>query len=170
MFLSRGIIEIDSANGDDWRGGAVNSTKNKKHGEHSIKDGLRLSLFIILVSFMALGPFYRQILGGDNNLFRPWVMFKGKGVGIIDARHFIRNPEGAELELDRYVTLGIRQPRQSPSGIYKIKRRAQLKRLNRRLCNALPPQTDLRLYARQMRRTGWRVLEQGQRNICSRRG
>jgi hypothetical protein len=129
---------------------------------------LRLLAFAAVLAFQAGGPFYRHVLHGTSPIFRNWVMYRGVGFGIVDARFAVRRAGGSEAALDRFAALGYAGPRDAPADVWRIEGRAGLRTVVRRLCERLEPGTDLRVRARLAAQRGWRPLARGERNLCAR--
>lgn len=123
-----------------------------------------------LLAFMIFGPSYRQIVGSKNRIFRNWVMFKGIGVGMIDPDYFVLEPDGKRKPIDRFAVLGFSSRWEAPKLLRRIRGRYNLDQVNRQLCAKLGPGVDLRAITRRSTRLGWQVLEQGERNLCGRKG
>lgn len=128
----------------------------------------RLAVFLLILSFMALGPFYRQILGGKNNLFRQWVMFKGKGVGVVDATFYQVLPNGEHVRINRYEVLGFKDPGQAPKTIKRMVGRSGTLVVVKALCEKLGEGADVRVQSRWASREGWKSGFQGETNLCPR--
>jgi hypothetical protein len=127
---------------------------------------IRLAVFLLIFSFMALGPFYRQILGGKNNLFRPWVMFKGKGVGIVDATFYQVLPDGKTIQINRYEVLGFKDPGAAPKKLKRIVGRPGTLVVVKALCEKLGDGADVRVRSRWASRKGWKPGFRGETNLC----
>jgi hypothetical protein len=127
---------------------------------------LRLAAFVVLVGFMAFGPCYRQALGGRSRVFRPWWMFAGMGLGVVEAHFFERRPDGSERPIDRFALLGHGDAQHAPRELRRLVGREATLALARRLCDAVGPGADVRARARIATRAGWRALESGEQNLC----
>ena len=127
--------------------------------------GLRLTAFLLILAFLALGPFYRQVLHGTNPVFRNWVMFRGVGYGLVDARFARRLPDGRTLPVDLTV-LAPAGSGDTAQGVWRIDGRAAFETLTHRLCEHFGPDVDLRGTAREATGDGWVPLTSGERNLC----
>jgi len=136
------------------------------NSDEKSNSGLRLIAFLLIFAFMAFGPFYRQVLYGKNTLFRPWIMFKGKGVGVIDATFYQVLPDGRRVELNRYEIFNYSKPRNAPKNIWRIKGKSGTLAVTRKLCKQLGPEVDVRVVSRWADRDGWKPGFQGNQNLC----
>ena len=128
---------------------------------------LRGLIFVLLAAWMIGGPMYRQLLNGSSRIPRSWVMFTGYGAGeVCDVRYTLTTPEG-ETTIDRFATLGHDVPHSAPKKIRRVENKKAALSLGRRLCRALDGGADVRLYARCAHKRGWRVIAQGQENLCA---
>jgi hypothetical protein len=117
----------------------------------------RAVVFLVLVAFMAGGPFYRHILGGESRVFRPWWMFHDKGVGTIPARFTHLRDDGSEVVLNRYELL-------------RDKRKTRLRKVSekgvaKRLCEKLGA-GKIRIDSRIATRSGWASRFEGKTVDC----
>lgn len=126
---------------------------------------IRALLFTSLLTVMLWGPFSRQVLHSGNTWFRPWIMFKGMAVGVVDARFYRPRPDGRREWLDRYDILGYEDWRAAPKPVWRIRGRGSARKLGRRLCARLGA-SDLRVVSRLATRQGWVEEETGVRNVC----
>ncbi len=127
---------------------------------------MRAAAFTVILAFMAFGPFYRQVLRGDQQIFRHWVMFSGIALGVVDATYRQRHRDGTEIEIDRFAALGYAEPRDAPRSIRLIKGRSGTDRVAEKLCRRLGPDADIRVTSRWASRQGWRPGYRGNRNFC----
>jgi hypothetical protein len=132
--------------------------------------GLRLTAFLAILAFLALGPFYRHVLHGTHPALRNWVMYRGVGYGLVDARFLRRARDGGAHPIDRFTALGYAGPADAPEEVWRIVGRAGLEALAWCLCARLGPGTDLRAHAREATARGWVVLAAGERNLCGEAG
>ena len=130
-------------------------------------DWLRLAVFLLLASYILVGPAFRQVHNTRNIYLPQWVMFTGFGLDVCDVRYAQILSDGTEQEVDRYEVLGYPSRREAPRNVWRIGNEKQAVDLGRRLCRKLGPDTDLRLHARCARRSGWRHEARGQDNLCA---
>ncbi|TPV94259.1 MAG: hypothetical protein B7733_16265 [Myxococcales bacterium FL481] len=127
----------------------------------------RAVVFLLLTSWMMAGPFFRHELQSHNPHLPKWRMFRGKGTGIVDARFYIENDDGTRERIDRFATMGV----DNVFGLSHLKRLIRSKRelatQTRRLCRRLGPGTKLYVVARQGRADGWREIDDGTSDRCS---
>jgi len=120
------------------------------------KDLVRRSVFFALAVFMLAGPAYRQVLDGDNRVFRNWVMFSAIGVGLVDARFTHLTEDGSEVILNHHELLAGQYRKVRRSNIWLIRNRnGGAVDVARRLCAVLDPITSIRIESRVATRRGW---------------
>src|SRR4029434_7867279 len=126
----------------------------------------RLFSFSIIFAFMVFGPFYRQVLGGKNDLFRRWSMFERGGLGVVEAIFRLHFSSGNEFELDRFKILGYENPYKAPINVRRIKGQSGLNEVVQKICATLGSDVDVRVTSRIATRKGWRQLDRGTKNAC----
>jgi hypothetical protein len=126
---------------------------------------LRGAAFAAILAFEVLGPFYRHVLHGKNQVFRNWVMYRGVGLGLVDVRFVRHLPGGDEAPVDRFAALGYASPKEAPTEVWRIVGRDGLAQVTERLCREAPG--DLRAHARLATNRGWEVLLDGGEALCS---
>lgn len=124
---------------------------------------LRLIIFLSIAAFIVGGPVAEQFFGVRTPALRSWTMFSGIGLGIIDVTFATRQPDGSLRPLDRFETLGVRRG----GKLKRIESEEELDTVIRELCALLGPGTDLRVKARQGRRSGWQTIRTDDKNACS---
>ena len=125
---------------------------------------IRPLLFAFIALFIILGPFYRQIIGGANPLFRQWQMYTDNGVGMISFR-FEREIDGTWQRFDYLPTLKrhfkIRKEKR-----LKLNQIAAFEAIKRQMCTDYGDRA-LRVFAKRAHRTkGWLELNRGERVNC----
>lgn len=120
---------------------------------------VRLIVFLVLVTFMTVGPIYDIMVG--LNGYRAWRMFAGAGWGVIDARFTRLLDDGTEVVLDRLKLL---------EGTYKKQTMLQRRDNNvwlvregnggeldiaKQLCGALGPDARIKIDSRISTPKGW---------------
>jgi hypothetical protein len=132
---------------------------------------IRTTLFFVILAWMALGPVYRQILGGSSPVFRPWIMFREYGTGLdtgeglMDAAFYIA-AAGELEEINRFEILGYDNPKRAPEEIFKIMGKPGIERVSEKLCRELGDGADLRVKARMATTNGWKTLYNAENNLC----
>lgn len=119
----------------------------------------RTWVFVLVLAAIVVGPVHLRWLGGALD---GWSMYHDLGVGMIDARFVRRTAGGEEVDLDPRVVL-----RSEPRPVSRrLRGRAELAAQGRRLCAALGPGADVRVYARQATLAGWTVMASGETDLC----
>ena len=121
-------------------------------------------MLLALAGFMLLSPAYR-VLGGRSPYLRDWMLYRDVGVGLVEARFFRRAADGSEQPLDRFAALGVRRG-SAPRALTHITGEAGLHGVCARLCAALGPGADVRVYARIATTSGWAQLDRGEHDRC----
>ena len=124
---------------------------------------LRLAIFLGIAAFIVGGPVAEQFFGVRTPALRSWTMFSGIGLGIIDVSFAMRQPDGSFRVIDRFEVLGVRRG----GKLKRIESEEELDTVVRELCALLGPGTDLRVKARQGRRSGWQTIRTDAKNACA---
>jgi hypothetical protein len=124
-------------------------------------------IFILFLLFILFGPFVRQVVGIESNLFRPWVMFRGTGTGIRDVQFTLQHPNGNNEEINRYQLLGYENSQaEIPSYVWRMQSEQDIRDVAELICSALDESSDLRVTSRIGTRTGWVEEFNGEHNFC----
>jgi hypothetical protein len=120
--------------------------------------------------FMVYGPFYGQVLGGKNRLFRPWEMFADRGADMCALAFTLRIADGSERRIDPLKVLGYGSWRTSKKKYKRINGKREAQRLARKLCERLEADgpVDLRLDLKCGGKDGWEPIYAGEKNACRR--
>lgn len=135
---------------------------------------IRKAFFLFIVLFIFLGPFYRQVLGGTSYVFRPWIMYTDRGVGVfvVDFREHRAN--GSEVKIDYMQTLGYgdtphAQRLKNSKNLWRITSWEHgVLRIGDQLCRALGEGRDIRVYSQRADKDGWKVHHAATENLCAR--
>lgn len=106
---------------------------------------LRGVIFFALALFIIGGPSYRQVFGGENVLFRDWVMFRGVGLGVIELR--FEHLRDGRWEPFEYVDELKRRFGVPEHRALRLQGLGDLLRAEREMCRIYPEET-LRDFAR----------------------
>jgi hypothetical protein len=121
---------------------------------------VRRAGFWTLAGFILLTPAVWQVFGHHSIWLRPWVMYSGVGVGILDGTFVLRTPDGAPREMTPLEALGLE--RYPPIHHYAFDRRVgedgRLDAFAGQLCETLPPGARLSFEGYVGTREGWRAL------------
>lgn len=132
---------------------------------------IRKVFFLLIMLFIFLGPFYRQVLGGTSYVFRPWIMFTDRGVGIFVVDFRERKADGSEVRIDYMQALGYGDTpyRQRPKSLWRITNwEGGVLRIGHQLCRALGEGRDIRVYSQRSDKDGWKVHHAATENLCAR--
>ena len=125
----------------------------------------RAVAFLAIAAYIIAGPFYRQILHGRSEWFRPWVMYSGAGIDVCAIAWYSREADGDRL-LDRFDTLGYRAVDDAPRSLRIISNRNAGLVIAAQLCDKLGDGTDLRAEGRCSTRGGWQTAFNRSKNLC----
>lgn len=112
-------------------------------------------------------PGLRQGLDWDEPILHRWVMFTGYGLDICEVRYTTIDADGNVAPIDRFALMEQMNPGISTKGLHFIRTGKQARTLGKRLCAALGPAPDVRLFARCATHKGWRVAAKGNQNLCT---
>jgi len=126
---------------------------------------LRAIAFVVCAVFILLGPAYRQVLGGERPLPR-WEMFSGTALDLYEVKLEAQVGDGPRHPIDRFDVLGYDDPRQAPANVRLLTREADVQSLADRVCARLGAGAQLFMRVRDATRRGWRVINDGQTNMC----
>ena len=141
-------------------------TKFETSGNDARVRRMRIVIFALFTSWMIMGPFYRQVLGGQNKMFRQWTMFSAIGLNLIDARFYQEHEDGSLQVLDRFSLLSGKEHDLSSRALWRIVGVRELRRVEDAICGALPPPKILKTKARIATRHGWFQLPETEQNQC----
>jgi len=132
---------------------------------------LRIIFFIFIVLFMFFGPFYRQLIGGDSEIFRRWRMFRSRGAMMCAVSYHQRFPNGEQEKLNRYPILGEDSWRTSKRKFKRITSKKKAIRMGKRVCKKLGDDADVRVRLKCTPKYGknnnWVVILHEEENICN---
>ncbi len=130
----------------------INSLDKEKNNNNVFRK-IRAFTFVIILAWMALGPAYRQVLGGKNEVFRKWTMFSMKGLDLVDARFYMVK-DGNLREINRFEILGYENRFRAPKEIFRIKGSDGVISIANLLCEKLGSDADIRVKSRIATRKG----------------
>ena len=125
---------------------------------------VRLVATVLLTAWMVVGP----VLGQGFHVNRPWLtawhMYRTWGTGVLEVRMVQRTPDG-DVPVDRLQLLGHDSwVAAGPDRL--VARKDKLERQIARVCDALGPDADLRVFAREGILHGWKPTRTGKTNAC----
>lgn len=118
----------------------------------------RAVAFTLLMLYVFFGPFYKQVLRDESNLFRAWRMYHTRGIGICDAEFYIRHPDGRIEYIDYFKILGYDKLLGSHHHSRRIMGETDVLRVGQRIRQKMGAVVDLRVNARIGTRDGWKTL------------
>jgi len=130
---------------------------------------LRFIVFMLITTFIVVGPIYRQAFGGTNKIFKNWIMFSHIGTGIVDARFSLVLDNGSEVLLDRYEVLGLSRNKNNnnPRNSRVIRERhGGAQQVAERLCEEMDEGSVIRIHARVATVRGWKVTHDNSALNC----
>ena len=92
---------MGEAAGRPWQRGSDANRSFCSDQMKQLNRDARLVLMLALAAFMFFGPFYRQVLMGQNPFFPRWVMYSGAGLGVVRVEFFLEDHGGARRRLQR---------------------------------------------------------------------
>jgi hypothetical protein len=118
--------------------------------------------FVLLASFILFGPSYAAFERDAPGHLPRWRMFGGIGLDIYEMR-LEREIGGRRVAIERDERVTRRGS--TPPGRLAIRRKESAWRLVRQLCRTDGGPIYMRL--RDARRSGWKLLEDGTRDVCA---
>ena len=118
----------------------------------------RAVAFTLLMLYTVFGPFYKQVLKGKSRVFRPWQMYHIRGLGICDAKFYIRHPDGRIEHVDYFKILDYDKLVKLHHHSRRIKGGKGVLEVAQRLRQKVGNDVDLRVNARIGTRDGWKTL------------
>lgn len=125
----------------------------------------RTAVFFLFAALILLGPFAAQVLHVRHVLARPWVMFAGVGVGILNGEFQAVAPDGSAMTLKPLQLLGAeRYPvTRSTEFPLRIVKDGDLRKFAERFCANNNVKLSYSGFVGS--REGWRVLNAD--NLCA---
>lgn len=139
---------------------------NKEKNKMNVFCKIRVFTFVIILAWMALGPAYRQVLGGKNEIFRKWTMYGNRGLDMVDAS-FYKVKNGKLQEMNRFKILGYENRLSAPKEVFRIEGNEGVISVVNKLCEKLGGDADIRVKSRIATRKGWELQYKGENNFCS---
>jgi hypothetical protein len=128
----------------------------------------RALVFVGFTLWILAGPVYVQLLHGKRPAYA-WRMFGSRGLGVVEARFERALPDGTRAPVERTALLGYPSRFAAPRDVRRIMGEDGLRRAVSELCARLGAGADLRVHARLgiADGDGWRVLDDGAANACT---
>lgn len=129
---------------------------------------LKIAGFLLITAFIFLGPFYGQVLGGEKRIFRRWVMWSAKGMGILDLRLYGINEKNEKEFINfKSVLLKTNISESEYKRLRKLKSRAELSRVIDIVCSK-SQYSIIQMKLRRATKEGWKTVYDRETNICRR--
>lgn len=128
----------------------------------------KIVVFLLITAFIFLGPFYRQVLGGENRTFRMWRMWSTRGVGLLDLKLYgIRGNKGKEFINFKSILLNKNITESEYRRLRKIKTKNELSAVLDIVCSN-SRYSIIQMNLRQATLQGWKTVYDREDNICRR--
>ena len=118
----------------------------------------RAAVFTLLMLYIVLGPFYKQVLKGKSNALPAWRMYYGRGFGVCDVEFYIRHPDGRIEYIDHFKALGYDKLLKLHHHSRRIRRAKGVLEVGQGMRQKVGDTADLRVNARIGTRDGWKTL------------
>ena len=125
----------------------------------------RAFAFVVCAAFILLGPAYGQVFGGSVPLPR-WEMFSATALDVYEVKLEAQWGDQPRHAIDRFAVLGYDDPRQAPASVRLLTKESDARSLVSRICAKLGPGAQVYMRLRDATRSGWRVINDGQTNVC----
>ena len=63
----------------------------------------RATIFVLVLLYIIIGPFYKQVLHGKSDAFRSWQMFHTRGLDVCDVEFYLQHPDGRTEKINYFV-------------------------------------------------------------------
>lgn len=127
---------------------------------------IKVIIFILITVFIFMGPAYRQVFGGKNKIFRNWVMWSGKGIGLYDLRLYEIDENGNAKFINYKNELKVKGNSSKNRRLRRLRRKADVKEVAKLICKKLP-KSHIQMNLRLARKDGWETVYSKNTNICS---
>ena len=118
----------------------------------------RVVAFTLLMVYVVFSPFYKQVLKGKSRALRSWQMYHIRGLGICDAKFYIRHPDGRIEHVDYFKILDYDKLVKLHHHSRRIMGEKGVLEVAQRLRQKVGNDVDLRVNARIGTRDGWQTL------------
>ena len=125
---------------------------------HKLVSICRAVAFTLVILYIGLGPFYRQVLKGKGDAIPAWQMYFGRGIGVCDVEFYIRHPDGRIEYIDHFKTLGYDKLLNVHHYSRRIRWAKGVLEVGQRMREKVGETADLRVNARIGTREGWKPL------------
>lgn len=128
----------------------------------------KLILFLIITAFIFLGPLYRQVLGGENSIFRNWVMWSGMGIGLYDLRLYSENERGEKYFINFKSEIKNNYSNAQYRQLRKLRTSIEVLKAVKLVCENHNQKSSISMKLRKATREGWKTVYDRNNNVCQR--
>lgn len=125
----------------------------------------RFVVFLFITAFIFLGPAYRQVLGGQEKIFRKWVMWSGQGLGILDIKLYGINGNNKEEFINFKSSLRENYSDKQYRRFRKIRTRKELLEVLSLICQK-SDYSQINMNLRKATRNGWKTIYERKLDLC----
>lgn len=126
-------------------------------------------VFFLCAAFILLAPGYKQLTGSAPSWAIRWDMFARRGQDLYEARFETVDASGRRVIVDRFETLGFPDPQRAPRNVRTFTQEHEAWSVAQSLCRTLGHDRPLYMFLRDATASGWKTVEDGTRDVCSRR-
>ena len=133
-----------------------------------VSAAVRSVSFFVCAAFILFAPAHRVLTNNAPPYAIRWEMFSGIARDLYEVTFETEDAGGTRVPVDRFQVLGYDDPSQAPRAVRTVKQEGEAWILVRRLCAALGERRPLYMKLRDATRGGWKVVEDGKRDVCLR--
>lgn len=130
---------------------------------------IKVVIFILITAFIFIGPAYRQVFKGKNKVFRNWVMWSGKGIGLYDLRLYKISDSGEKTFINYKKELNVKGSSAKNRKLRRLRKKSDVREVAQLICNK-HRSSEIKMNLRLARKDGWYTVYNKDKNICSNPG
>ena len=115
-------------------------------------------IFMLVLLYITIGPFYKQVLHGKSDVFRSWQMFHNRGLDVCDVEFYLHHPDGRTEKMDYFKILGYDDFLKAPHDLRRVRGENGVLYVGQLIRQNVGNEVDLRVNARIATREGWKPL------------